>query len=41
MRGAVPPFPQYAFMEWFSVKKEHRDKFTFIFTFAGRQKILN
>jgi hypothetical protein len=22
MHGAIPPFPQYAFMEWYSVKAE-------------------
>jgi hypothetical protein len=21
MRGAIPPLPQYAFMEWYTVKK--------------------
>jgi hypothetical protein len=30
MRGATPPLPQYAFMAWCSVKKQHRDNFTFI-----------
>jgi hypothetical protein len=29
MRGAIPPLPQYAFMAWYSVKKKHRDNFTF------------
>jgi hypothetical protein len=29
MTGATPPLPQYAFMEWCSVKKKHRDNFTF------------
>jgi len=29
MRGAVPPFSQYVFMTWCSVK--HRDNFTFTF----------
>jgi hypothetical protein len=29
MHGATPPLPQYAFMAWCSVKKRHRDKFTF------------
>jgi hypothetical protein len=29
MLGAIPPLPQYAFMAWYSVKKEHRDNFTF------------
>jgi hypothetical protein len=28
MRGAIPPFPQYVFMEWCLVK--HRDTFTFL-----------
>jgi hypothetical protein len=27
MHGAIPPFPQYAFMVWCLVK--HRDNFTF------------
>jgi hypothetical protein len=31
MSGAIPPFPQYAFMAWCLVK--HRD-FTFYFTYA-------
>jgi len=31
MHGIVPPLPQYAFMEWCLVKKEHRDTFTFTF----------
>jgi hypothetical protein len=30
MRGFIPPFPQYASMEWCSVKKKHRDNITFI-----------
>jgi hypothetical protein len=29
MNGAIPPFPQYAFMAWCLVK--HRDNVTFIF----------
>jgi hypothetical protein len=29
MSGAIPPLPQYAFMAWCSVKKKHRDNFTF------------
>jgi hypothetical protein len=29
MSGAIPPFPQYAFMACFSVKKKHRDNFNF------------
>jgi len=29
MRGATPPLPQYAFMAWCSVKKKHRDNFSF------------
>jgi hypothetical protein len=28
MRGAIPPYPQYVFMAWCSVR--HRDKFTSI-----------
>jgi hypothetical protein len=31
MHGAIPPNPQYAFMPWCSVKKKHRDNFTFTF----------
>jgi hypothetical protein len=34
MRGAILPVPQYAFMAWCSVKKEHRDNFIFTFTFT-------
>jgi len=30
MRGATPPLPQYAFMEWCLVKM-HRANFTFTF----------
>jgi hypothetical protein len=29
MSGAMPPHAQYAFMAWCSVKKKHRDNFTF------------
>jgi hypothetical protein len=29
IRGAIPPFLQYAFMAWCSVKRKHRDNFTF------------
>jgi hypothetical protein len=29
VRGAIPPLPQYASMAWCSVKKKHRDNFTF------------
>jgi hypothetical protein len=29
MNGAIPPLPKYAFMAWCSVKKKHRDNFTF------------
>jgi hypothetical protein len=29
MSEAIPPLPQYAFMAWCSVKKKHRDNFTF------------
>jgi hypothetical protein len=29
MSGAVPPIPQYAFIALYSVKKQHRDNFTF------------
>jgi hypothetical protein len=29
MHEAIPPLPQYAFMAWCSVKKDHRDNFTF------------
>jgi hypothetical protein len=29
MSGAIPPFPKCAFMVWCSVKKNHRDSFTF------------
>jgi hypothetical protein len=31
MRGAIYPLPHYAFMTWCSVKKQHRDNFTFTF----------
>jgi len=31
MRGATHPLPQYAFMAWCSVKKNHRNNFTFTF----------
>jgi len=33
MNGAIPPLPQYVFMEWYLVK--HWDNFTFTFTFHG------
>jgi len=29
MHGTISPLPQYAFMAWCSVKKKHRDNFTF------------
>jgi hypothetical protein len=29
MSGAIPPLSKYAFMAWCSVKKKHRDNFTF------------
>jgi hypothetical protein len=29
MSGAIPPFPQYAFMAWCSVIEKHGDNFTF------------
>jgi hypothetical protein len=29
MRGAILPLTQYAFPAWYSVKKKHRDNFTF------------
>jgi hypothetical protein len=29
MSGAISLFPQYTFMAWYSVKKKHRDNFTF------------
>jgi hypothetical protein len=32
MSGAIAPLPQYAFKVWFSVKKKHRDNFTFTLT---------
>jgi hypothetical protein len=32
MRGAIHPLPQYAFMAWCPVKKQHRNNFTFTFT---------
>jgi len=31
MIGAIPPFPQYAFIASCSVKKKHRDNFTLPF----------
>jgi hypothetical protein len=31
MLGAIPPFPQYAFMVWWSVKEKHRDNFVLSF----------
>jgi hypothetical protein len=34
MHGAKIPLPQYAFMAWCLVKKEHRHIFTFTFTFT-------
>jgi hypothetical protein len=37
MRGAIPPLPQYAFMVWYSVKKRHRDNFTFVFILGIRE----
>jgi hypothetical protein len=37
MRGAILSFPQYAFMTWCSVKKKHRDNFTFAFTFKYKK----
>jgi hypothetical protein len=37
MRGAIPPYPQYAFMAWFLVK--HRDNFNF--TFYHPYRLLN
>jgi len=38
MSGAIPPFPQYTFMAWCSVKKKYRDNFTFTFTFGRMMK---
>jgi hypothetical protein len=32
MRGAIPPLPQYSFIAWCSVKKQHRDNFAFSLT---------
>jgi hypothetical protein len=32
MIGAIPPLPQYSFMERFSAKEKHRDNFTLPFT---------
>jgi hypothetical protein len=32
MRGAIYLLPQYAFIAWCAVKKEHRDSFSFSFT---------
>jgi hypothetical protein len=34
MRGSITPLPQYAFMAWCSVKKNHRDNFTFSFALS-------
>jgi hypothetical protein len=34
MRGAIPPLPEYAFMTWCSVKKQHRNNFNFTFKFS-------
>jgi hypothetical protein len=34
MRGTIAPLPQHAFMVWCSVKKKHRDNFTFSFTLS-------
>jgi hypothetical protein len=31
MSGTVPSLPQYAFIAWCSVKKEHKVNFTFTF----------
>jgi hypothetical protein len=36
MSGGIPPLPQYAFMAWCSVKKEHRDNFTLLQTKAKK-----
>jgi hypothetical protein len=32
MRGSLPLLPQYSFMAWCSVKKQHKDSFVFAFT---------
>jgi hypothetical protein len=37
MSGTILPLPQYAFMAWCSVKKKHRDNFTFTLTVDNRQ----
>jgi hypothetical protein len=33
MSEAIPPLPQYAFMAWCSVKRKHRENFTFNITY--------
>jgi len=37
MRGAIPPLPQYVFMEWCLVK--HGDTFTFTFYQSGLEPL--
>jgi hypothetical protein len=38
MSEAIPPLPQYSFMEWCLVK--HGDSFTFTFNFSGSTRLL-
>jgi len=38
MRGAIPPFPQYASMAWCSVKKKYRDNFNFTLPYQAVRK---
>jgi hypothetical protein len=33
MHGAIPPFPQYAFMAWCSVKKKAQGQITLLFSY--------
>jgi len=37
MRGAIPPFPQYAFMAWNLSLKQRRDNINFIFIWRSRR----
>jgi hypothetical protein len=40
MRGAIPPLPQYVFVASCPVKKKHKDKFTFTFTWISACNLL-
>jgi len=42
MRGAMSPHTQYAFMMWCSVKKQHRNHFTFTLRiYMGGGKVID